>query len=162
MTDAGIDHRRVLIVGVVASLSIAAAGLTAYTYGGDVPRGTRVLGVDIGGRSRSDAERILHGFFDPRAAEPVEVDFAGAKMSISPAAIAMTLDVDLTVGKAIRGGAPMLFGERTSPPVIRLDQEKLAALLGDRADLAAASSAVKGAWLTGNAATITAGPPGSR
>ena len=162
MTEVGIDRRRVLIVGVVASLSIMASGVAAYAYGGDVPRGTRVLGVDIGGRSRTDAERILHGFFDSRAAEPVDVDLDGTRLSISPAEIAMTLDVDLTVGKAIRSGGPLLFSERTSPPVIRLDPAKLAARLGYRADPATAAAAVKKAWLTGATATIGGSPPASR
>ena len=176
MTDAGIDLRRVLVVGVVASLTIAAAGVVAYAYLGDVPRGTHVLGVDIGGKTRTDAERTLHDAFDARAAEPVDVDLNGAEMSISPPEIAMTLEVDLTVGKAIRSGSPLLFGERTSPPVISLDRAKLAALLSQPAaenrkqprgedwpaDPASASSAVKNAWLTGRTATIAPSPPGSR
>jgi hypothetical protein len=153
--DARIDPKRVLCVGVLASLLIAAAGLAAYAYRGDVPRGTRVLGVDLGGKSRSDAERKMHTAFDPRAAEPVDVSLDGERHSITPSAIAMTLDVDLTVGKAIRSGSPMVFGERTSPPVIHLDRLKLKALLDNRVDPVAAAAAVKDAWLTGRTAVVS-------
>jgi hypothetical protein len=152
---ARIDPKRVLFVGVLASLLIAAAGLAAYAYRGDVPRGTWVLGVDLGGKSRSDAELKMHTAFDPRAAEPVDVSLNGERLSITPSAIAMTLDVDLTVGKAIRSGSPMLFGERTSPPVIHLDRLKLRALLDNRVDPAAAAAAVKDAWLTGRTAVVS-------
>lgn len=152
---ARINPARVFVVGALAVLLILAAGLAAYAYGGDVPRGTRVLGADLGGKSRTDAERIMHAAFDPRAAEPVEVSLNGERRSIAPAAIAMTLDVELTVGKAIRSGSPMLFGERTSPPVIHLDRLKLDALLDHRADPAAASAAVKQAWLTGRTAVLS-------
>ena len=153
--DARIDPKRVLLVGVLASLLIAAAGLAAYANAGDVPRGTRVLGVDLGGRSRSDAERKMHTVFDSRAAEPVDVSLTGERLSITPAAIAMTLDVDLTVGKAIRSGSPLLFGERNSPPVIHLDRAELEALLDNRVDPAAAAAAVKAAWLTGRTAVLS-------
>jgi hypothetical protein len=138
----------------VASLVIAAAGLSAYAYGGDVPRGTQVLGVDIGGRSRTDAEHVLHNAFDRRADEPVEVEEDGVLRSIRPAAIGMTLSVDLTVGRAIRGGHPMLTGKRSSPPVIHLDRGRLKAALGLTGDPAAATTAVKDAWLTGHSADI--------
>jgi hypothetical protein len=152
---ARINPTRVFVVGVLAALLIAATGLAAYAYGGDVPRGTRVLGVNLGGKSRTDAERILHDAFDRRAAEPVEVSLNGERLSIAPAAIAMTLDVDLTVGKAIKRGSPMLVGVRTSPPVIHLDRLKLDALLDHRVDPAAASTAVKNAWLTGRTAVLS-------
>jgi hypothetical protein len=153
--EARINPNRVFLVGALASLLIAAAGLAAYVYRGDVPSGTRVLGVDLGGTSRSDAERKMHAAFDARAAEPVGVSLNGERLSITPSAIAMTLDVDLTVGKAIRGGSPLLFGERTSPPVIHLDRVELAAFLDNRVDPAAAAAAVKDAWLTGRTAVVS-------
>jgi vancomycin resistance protein YoaR len=181
--DGRINRRRVVVVGTVAAALIAAAGVAAYAYGGDVPRGTRVLGVDLGGKSRTEAERKLHEALDPRADEAVTATLNGKRLPISPSSIAMTLDVGLTVGTAMKG-SPSLFGERNSPPVIRLDQAKLEALLrkrlgtksasvkkpgiayaglvpkptypapGQSLDPAAAAAAVKSAWLTGGTAAI--------
>jgi hypothetical protein len=86
----------------------------------------------------------------------------GRRLSIAPAEIAMTLDVDATVGAAMKG-APTLLGERTVPPVIRLDQARLEAVLrrnpGRGAvtldlDPQSAAAAVRKAWLTAGTATI--------
>jgi vancomycin resistance protein YoaR len=175
-------RRRVVAVGAVAAVLTAAAAVAAYAYDGDVPRGTRVLGVDVGGTSRSEAERTLHDRFDGRAGEPVTVNLAGRSLTVAPADIAMTLDVDATVGRAMKGG-PALSG-RTVPPVVRLDQGKLETLLrrrlppgavtlvkpgityagrtprpsypaaGRSLDPGGAAAAVRNAWLTGATATV--------
>lgn len=150
MTDPPIDRRRVVVVAVVASVLIAVTGLVAYDFSGDVPRGTRVLGVDIGARSRSDAERVLHHHFDPHADDPVEVDLDGRPIVIHPAEIAMTLDVELTVAKAIHSGRPILTGSRASPPVIHLDRDELVARLGGNVRPSVAAAAVADGWLTGS------------
>ena len=157
LTGEPVDRTRLLLVSTVASLVIAAAGLAAYAFGGDVPRGTRVLGVDVGGKSRSDAERLLHQRLDPRAGEPVEVLLGERRLRVSPAAIAMTLDVDLTVGQAIRSGPPLLFGERDCPPVIHLDRRRVAELVDGRADKHQAVAEIRAAWLTGRAAVVPVG-----
>ena len=180
-----IDRRRVVVVGTVAAVLIAAAGVTAWAYGGDVPRGTRVLGVDLGGKSRSEAEHALTDAIGPRTGDPVKVNLAGRSFSVAPAAIALTLRIELTVGRAIKAGGPKLTGERTVPPVIELDRAKLAATLRARLDPAqvtlkkpgiayagltprpsypaagqgldpvAAAAAIRRAWLVGGTAEIT-------
>jgi vancomycin resistance protein YoaR len=127
------DRRRMILVGAVAAVVLAGAGVVAYVFTGDVPRGTRVLGVDLGAKSRSEAERLLRDSFGPRAGEPVRVNLDGKATEIRPAAIGMTLDVDATVGKAIKG-SPELFGERDVDPVIRLDEAKLEAALRKQLD----------------------------
>jgi hypothetical protein len=154
VTHEPVDRRRLALVSAVSVVVIGATGLAAYACGGDVPRGTRVLGVDLGGRSRTDAERILHHHFDTRAGEPVEVVVGDRHVKVSPSAIGMTLDVDQTVGKAIRSGAPLLTGERTSPPVIRLDRKLLATALGARVRPYKAAAAIRSAWLTGRPAVV--------
>jgi len=157
VTDQPVDRRRLVLVSAISSLLIGVTGLVAYFYGGDVPRGTFVLGVDIGGKSREDAERVLHEHFDARAGEPVEVLLGDRRVVISPAAIAMTLDVNLTVGKAMRG-SPRLSGQRASPPVINLDKDLLVEQLGGQVRPNRAATAVRGAWLTGHAAVIPPAP----
>ncbi|GGL04915.1 hypothetical protein GCM10012284_44390 [Mangrovihabitans endophyticus] len=125
--------RRIVVVAVVAAVLLGGAGLVAYVLSGDVPRGTRVLGLDLGAKSRSEAERALADAYGPRATEPVDVNFDGARLRIAPADIGMTLDIDATVARAMRGPA-RLSGHRIVSPVIRLDQAKLDAVLRRRVD----------------------------
>ncbi|MFI7597280.1 VanW family protein [Actinoplanes sp. NPDC049681] len=178
-----VNRRRIVVVGTVAALLIAAAGVAAWAYGGDVPRGTRVLGVDLGGLSRTEAERKLTEALGPRTGDPVTVDLDGEAVRIEAADIALKLNVDLTVGRAIKG-SPSPFGERSVAPVIELDKEKLATVLrkqldpkkvtlkkpgiawagltpkptypaaGRALDPAAAAGEIRKAWLTGGTARV--------
>ena len=127
------SRKRIALVGAVATVVLGGAGVVAYVFTGDVPRGTRVLGVDLGAKSRSEAERALHDAFDPRAAEPVRVRLDGEAAEVRPEAVGLSLDVDATVGAAMKGGVE-LFGERTVDPVIRLDQAKLETVLRKQLD----------------------------
>jgi vancomycin resistance protein YoaR len=162
---------------------IAAGGVAVWAMTGDVPHGTRVLGVDLGGKSRAEAATALHARFDPRATEPVAIALDGKNVTINPADIAMTLGVDATVDRATQGGV-RLFGIRTIAPVIRLDEAKLDAVLrrliganrvtrvspaityrglaprptypkaGLDLDLPAAAGTVREVWLTGRTGTV--------
>jgi vancomycin resistance protein YoaR len=177
------DRKRMIVVGAIAAVVLGGSGAVAYVFTGDVPRGTRVLGIDLGAKSRSEAERVLRDSFGPRAAEPVRVNLDGKATEIQPAAVGLTLDVDATVGKAIKG-SPELFGERDVDPVIRLDEAKLEAALRKQLDPkditlkkpkityagltpkatypaagrtlnpAQAAAAVRGSWLTGVPAEV--------
>jgi hypothetical protein len=157
---------------------IAGAGLTAYGMDGDVPRGTRVLGVDLGGKSRTEAEQALHERFDRRADDPVAIVLDGSPVSVAPKDVGLRLDVDATVGRAIRSRA-RLFGTHTVAPAVRLDPVRLEAVLRGRPapvnrvrtaypttglDLVQAGRAVRSSWLTGRAADVglvegSSGPP---
>ncbi|WP_394328235.1 VanW family protein [Couchioplanes caeruleus] len=178
-----VSRKRIVVVGTVATVLIAGAGVVAWAYGGDVPRGTRVLGVDLGGRSRTEAERALAEAVGPRTGDPVRVDLDGELVTVAPADIAMTLHVDLSVGRAMKGG-PAPFGERTVAPVIELDEARLEAVLrkeldprritlkkpaiayagrtprptypaaGRNLDPALAAREVRRAWLTGGTARV--------
>ena len=181
--DGPVNRKRVVAVGTVAAVLLAGAGTVAWAYIGDVPRGTKILGVDLGGRSRSEAEQALTDAVGPRTGDPVAVDLAGELFSIKAADIALRLDVDLSVGKAIKG-SPRLAGERTVLPVIELDEAALERTLrgrldpgkitlkrpgiayagltprpsypaaGQGLDVAVAATAVRRAWLVGGVATI--------
>ncbi|GAA3903762.1 VanW family protein [Amorphoplanes auranticolor] len=185
--DRPVNRKRIVVVGTVAAVLIAGAGVAAWAYGGDVPRGTEILGVDLGGKSRTEAERALTDAVGPRTGEPVAVDLAGEKFSLEVATIALRLNVDLSVGKAIKG-SPRLTGKRVVPPVIELDRAKLEKVLRERLDpkkvtlrkpgitysgltprprypapgqgldVAAAATAIRQAWLVGGTATITLVP----
>jgi vancomycin resistance protein YoaR len=113
-----------IVAGAAAFVVLAGSGVVAYLLHGDVPRGTRVLGLDLGATSRSEAERLLGDTFGPRAGEPVKIRVEGKLTEIAPKTIGMTLDVPATVAAAMNGGAK-LFGARTVDPVIRLDPARL-------------------------------------
>ncbi len=181
--DGPVNRKRLVVVGTVAAILVAGAGAVAWAYIGDVPRGTKILGVDLGGKSRSEAERALTEAVGPRTGDPVAVDLAGERFLIEAADINLRLNVDLSVGKAIKG-SPKLAGERTVLPVIELDEAKLAETLrgrldpkkvtlkkpgityagltpkptypaaGQGLDVATAATAVRQAWLVGGTATI--------
>ena len=127
------NRARAVIVGAAAFVVLSASGVVAYTLSGDVPRGTRVLGLDVGAKSRAEAESLLRRTFGPRADEPVKVRLGDKPLEVKPKTIGMTLDVEATVRAAMRGSAK-LFGERTVDPVIRLDPAKLEKVLRGELD----------------------------
>jgi vancomycin resistance protein YoaR len=129
-------HRRALLAGGAATVVALAAGATAaYAYAGDVPRGTTVLGADLGGLDRAGAVRALRARLEARAAElraPVTVRVGESTVRVSPVDVGLTVDVEATVAEAARGG-PRLFGTRAVAPVAAVDPARL-----DRALRAAA------------------------
>ncbi|AWB85162.1 hypothetical protein C3E79_10350 [Corynebacterium liangguodongii] len=78
---------------------------------GDVPRGTAVGGVDIGGMSREEAARALEGELGGRAERPVEVRAASERATLVPAQAGLGIDWDATVASA---------GEESLNPIQRL------------------------------------------
>ena len=173
----------VVAASTAGALVAAGAAVALYATHGDVPRGTRVLGVDVGAKSRAEATRALTDAFGDRTAEPVAVALDGKTVPVKPESVGMTLDVEATV-EAAAAGATRLWGERVVAPVIRLDQALLEKALraridpkritlkrpgiayagltpkptypapGRTLDPAAAATAVRGAWLTGRPATV--------
>ena len=121
---AGLNRNRVVAVVAVAAVLLAGAAAVAYTFMGDVPRGTRVLGVEVGAKSQSEAERTLSNWLAARSDEPVKVSLAGRPLEIQPAQIGLTLDVPATV-KAAASGPVKAFGTHDATPVVTLDQAKL-------------------------------------
>ncbi|NMO50466.1 VanW family protein [Actinoplanes sp. TBRC 11911] len=127
MTDGPpFDARRAIVVVVIAAVLVMSAGVSAFRLAGDVPRGVRVLGADLGGLSRTEAEQALHDHVDAQAAAPVHIRLDGHRVRLDPAAVGIRLDVDATVGRAIRTGV------RDVVPVVRLDRGRLEAELRAR------------------------------
>ncbi|GAA1868675.1 VanW family protein [Asanoa iriomotensis] len=122
--------------GVAAAVLGAIGGAGAYAYAGEVPRGTSVLGVDIGGKNRSDAIAALHAGLAKQAGKlgnPVAVRLGDRAAEVTPADIDLGVDVEATVTVAIEASPnPIgrLLGSRTVEPVVTLDEGKLHDLLG--------------------------------
>ncbi|MFI7021091.1 VanW family protein [Micromonospora sp. NPDC049900] len=134
---------RLLLASGVATAVLASVGaVTVWAYAGDVPRGTSVMGTELGGRSRTDAARELRAQLDRRAAElaaPIQVKIGERTAEINPAEVGLTVDVDATVAAAAAADAhavDRLVGSRQVEPVVSVDVPKLEAelekLVGDQ------------------------------
>ena len=88
---------------LVAVLVLLAGTAMAVTLTNDVPGGTRVLGIDIGGRSKAEATKVLRDGLAKRAGQPVAVTIDTAEAKINPADIGLTVDVTATVNRAATG-----------------------------------------------------------
>ncbi|MCZ7434847.1 VanW family protein [Micromonospora sp. WMMC241] len=127
--------RLLLAGGLTAALLAGGIGVGAYAYAGDVPRGTTVLGTELGGRSRADAARALRAELERRAAAlnaPIVVTVGEKKAELKPADVGLAIDVDATVAAAAAAEAhpvSRLVGSRAVEPVVTVDAARLGAAL---------------------------------
>ncbi|SCG76541.1 Vancomycin resistance protein YoaR, contains peptidoglycan-binding and VanW domains [Micromonospora humi] len=127
--------RLLLAGGLAAALLAGGIGVGAYAYAGDVPRGTTVLGTELGGRSRADAARALRAELERRAAAlnaPIVVTVGEKKAELKPADVGLAIDVDATVAAAAAAEAhavSRLVGSRAVEPVVTVDAARLGAAL---------------------------------
>ena len=131
----GSSVRRALLVllGLAVLLLLAWAALWAAA-GSGVAKGTTVLGVPIGGQSRSQAERTLTRELGGRATASMPVRAGTEQVSLDPKSSGLSLDVAATVAAAeARSWNPVrlvrsLTGSGTSlVPVVAVDQPALRA-----------------------------------
>lgn len=125
----------VLILG----LALLAGGgyAAAYLAAGDkVPVGTRIGGVDIGGRNLVSAEQALRQGLSGRADRPFTVVINGHTRQVRPSQVGLGVDYAASVRKA--GARKSWRPSRiwsyftdasTYDPVVTLDQDRLARLL---------------------------------
>ncbi|WP_435205506.1 VanW family protein [Micromonospora sp. bgisy143] len=127
--------RTLLAAGVAGGVLAAAAGAGAWAYAGDVPRGTSVLGAELGGRSRDAADRELRAELERRAATlaaPLRITVGERTTEIDPADVGLAVDVAATVAAAAEADAhpvSRLVGSRTVEPVVTVDAARLDAAL---------------------------------
>jgi hypothetical protein len=121
----------------------ALVGVLGIAYGvgllldhADVPNGTMVLGVDIGGTSKEDAVELLDRALGDRADAPLTVSVGGKETELKPSVAGLGIDTAATVRAAAgRDYNPVsvigsLLGvEREAQPAIKTDEEKLRAAL---------------------------------
>lgn len=137
-------------------LAVAAFGLAGVAYGAglllnhsEVPKGTTVLGVDIGGGSKEQAVAKLDATLGKRAAQPLRLGVDGKKETLAPDKAGLTFDSQATVRNAAGSDynpvsviSSLFGGKRVAEPVIPVDEEKLGVALTDLAG--ASGSAVEG------------------
>ncbi|MEU6645019.1 VanW family protein [Saccharomonospora sp. NPDC046836] len=103
---------------------------------GDVPRGVRVAGVEVGGLSREEAEALLRRELEPRLVEPLTVHAGDVRVELDPRQAGLGLDWAATVAEA--GSQPLdpltrlrsFFTDREVGVVSTADDQRLRAALG--------------------------------
>ncbi|WP_185149163.1 hypothetical protein [Streptomyces sp. Ag109_O5-1] len=123
-------------VVVVAGLGVYGAGLLMNHS--DVPKGTTVLGVDIGGGTRDDAVKKLDDAFGKNMTKPLKLSVDGKTVSLQPDQAGLQFDIQSTVDAAAKSDynpisvIGSLFGQkRVVDPAMPTDEEKLQAALKD-------------------------------
>lgn len=123
-----------VLVGVLLLLYLGGLAL-----GGDsgIPRGVKVGAVDLGGKSRAEASRLLETAYAERARQPLQVTVGDRRLQVDPAAAGLRFDPAATVAAAAaRPPDPMsvlrrLFGlTRRVPPAVQVDRAGLDAAVG--------------------------------
>ncbi|GAB7050126.1 VanW family protein [Catenuloplanes indicus JCM 9534] len=116
----------VVMAGVLVVAVLAGGAGVAWAGRGDIPRGTRVLGVELGGLTSAEAGDRLRTDLGGarRLTEPFTVSLAGAEIvKVDPVAIGLAVDVPATIAAATRDGR--LIGVADVPPVVTVDEAKL-------------------------------------
>ncbi|WP_284043565.1 VanW family protein [Actinoplanes sp. M2I2] len=120
--------RWLVVSGLAALLVVGAGGAGAYFTVGDIPRGTEVLGLDLGALSRAEAEKALGDHVASRASQPARVRIDGKDVTVEPQAVGLAVDVPATVDAAARSGF-RLVGTKDITPVVRVEPARLEAAL---------------------------------
>ncbi|MQA96640.1 MAG: vanomycin resistance protein VanB [Streptosporangiales bacterium] len=128
-------NRAMIAVAVVTALDIGvvALGFAAATAG-DYARGTRVLGVDIGGMTTPQARPLVERAAAERTARKLSVTVGTKRVQVAPTTAGLSFDVDGTLAdaRADRGVASLLQGLGDGldvPPRVRADQARMGELL---------------------------------
>ncbi|MFE9609039.1 hypothetical protein [Streptomyces sp. NPDC006012] len=126
----------VLLGGVVVVLGAGVYGAGLLMNHSDVPKGTTVLGVDIGGGTRDNAVNKLDDTFGSRVGKPLKLSVDGRTVTLDPGNAGLQFDYQATVSAAAQSDynpvsvIGTLFGQkREIQPVMPVDEEKLQAAL---------------------------------
>ncbi|MEV0275433.1 hypothetical protein AB0I22_03480 [Streptomyces sp. NPDC050610] len=126
----------VLLGGGLVALVGIAYGAGLLLDHSDVPAGTTVLGVDIGGTTKEAAVQKLDKALGNRKTAPLKVSIGGKQSELKPSIAGLTVDTQATVrGLAGREYNPVtvigsLFGgARKAEPTIVADDEKMTSAL---------------------------------
>ncbi|MGX2994726.1 hypothetical protein JNUCC64_10575 [Streptomyces sp. JNUCC 64] len=144
---------KLVLLGVLVVLgALGTYGAGLLLNHSDVPKGTTVLGVDIGGGTRDEAVKKLDAALGERITKPLRLSVDGRTVQLRPDQAGLTFDTDATVASAAGSDyhpvsvVSSLFGEkRVVSPSMPVDTEKLQAQL---------ERAVGGAGSAGGGGTI--------
>ncbi|NUR58621.1 MAG: hypothetical protein HOV87_08020, partial [Catenulispora sp.] len=115
--------RVVLVSAVATALVFGGMYAAALALEGQVPKGTVVDGVGIGGLSRADAEAKLSAALAPKLAAPLRLTADGTAFELLPEAAGLHVDYAGTVAAAASGrsdplvAVPALIGKGRDVPL---------------------------------------------
>ncbi|MGI5339850.1 hypothetical protein ACQEVS_21885 [Streptomyces sp. CA-181903] len=129
-------NKLVLLAGAVVVLGGVAYGAGLVMNHSDVPQGTTVLGVDIGGSSKEQAVQKLDAKVGSRATAPLKVTIGGKKADLKPSVAGLSIDTQETV-RSVSGRdynpvtvvGSLVGSGKTARPTVTVDEEKVAAAL---------------------------------
>ncbi|MCS0634451.1 hypothetical protein NX801_01970 [Streptomyces sp. LP05-1] len=137
----------VLLAAGVVGLAGVAYGAGLLLNHSDVPKGTTVLGLDIGGGTKEEAVAKMRTAFGQRAGSPLKLDVGGRTAELDPAKAGLSLDNEETVRAAAGSDynpvsviGSLFGGERVAEPVVPVDEEKLSAALNDLAGVSGSAN----------------------
>ncbi|MFE3753750.1 VanW family protein [Nocardia tengchongensis] len=117
--------------GIAAGVLVAASGVGYLVdlslTSGQLPRGTQVAGIDVGGQDRAAARARLEPALDQRAAQPLTVRTGDTTASVTPRTAGIGVDWDGTWERV--GGQPVnpftrlasFFTTRRVEPAVTVD-----------------------------------------
>ncbi|QNP70399.1 hypothetical protein IAG44_13725 [Streptomyces roseirectus] len=137
-----------LLVGLVVVAGAGVYGAGLLMNHSDVPKGTTVLGVDIGGSTRDEAVKKLDDVFGPRALNAkLKLTVGGKQVTLQPDQAGLQFDIPATVDSVAKSDynpvtvVGALFGQkRVVEPDMPVDEEKLQAALENASGGSASSS----------------------
>ncbi|MBA8974571.1 hypothetical protein BJ962_001062 [Streptomyces aureorectus] len=129
-------NKLVLLCGCVVFLGGVAYGAGLLMNHSDVPKGTAVLGVEIGGGTRDEAVKKLDAALGDRLDKPLKLSVDGRTVELQPDNAGLQLDTDATVAAAATSDynpvsviGSLIGNHRVVDPVMPVDEEKLHAAL---------------------------------
>ncbi|AZQ73353.1 hypothetical protein EKH77_20935 [Streptomyces luteoverticillatus] len=126
----------VLLAGGLIGLVAAAYAAGLLLDHADVPNGTTVLGVDIGGKSKDEAVKKLDSALGDRATAPLKLSIGGKPAALKPSVAGLSIDTQATVRDAsgrdynpVTVLGSLIGNTHAAEPALSVDEEKVAAAL---------------------------------
>lgn len=123
-------------VGGVLFLGAAAYGTGLMLNQSDIPKGTVVLGTDIGGSNRDQAIHQLDDSVGKAGQQPVKLKVGDQTLDLDPAVAGLGFDTTATVDKLTQHSyspvdviTSLKGDEKAVPPEVKVDRAKLKAAL---------------------------------
>ncbi|MEI2618044.1 MAG: peptidoglycan binding domain-containing protein [Thermomicrobiales bacterium] len=137
----------ICVIAIVAGGSLLAYG--RLQHGNSIFNGVGAAGLDLSGKSQSEAAALLAARFDDYAARPLSFQADGHSFTATPAELGATFDADATASRAFafgrhqslwqesRNWIDAIFGGHQVAPVVRLDPARFTATFDQNARVAA-------------------------